>query len=96
MPDREKYIEVLSKIAKTVKESNDDTPIIISLECTEDILELLKEKEAVEPVITPWLEDEDGNIVVAKKECGKCGYLFFTERPNFCENCGAPILWGGR
>ena len=57
---------------------------------------LLKEQEAVEPIITPWAEDEDGNIVVAKKECGKCGYQFFTERPNFCENCGTPILWEGR
>ena len=49
MPDREKYIEILSKAAKTVKEFNEDTPIKISLECVEDILELLKEQEAVEP-----------------------------------------------
>ena len=61
-----------------------------------DALALLKEQEAVEPIITPWAEDEDGNIVVAKKECGKCGYQFFTEQPNFCENCGTPILWEGR
>lgn len=47
MPDREKYIEVLSKTAKTVKEFNEDAPIKISLECIEDILELLKEHEAV-------------------------------------------------
>ena len=47
MPDREKYIEVLSKTAKTVKEFNEDTPIKISLECVEDILALLKEQEAV-------------------------------------------------
>lgn len=60
-----------------------------------DALALLKQ-EAVEPIITPWLEDEDGDIVVAKKECGKCGYQFFTERPNFCENCGTPILWEDR
>lgn len=46
MPDREKYIEILSKAAKTVKEFNEDTPIKISLECVEDILELLKEHEA--------------------------------------------------
>lgn len=45
MPDREKYIEVLSKTAKTVKELNEDAPIKISLECIEDILELLKEQE---------------------------------------------------
>ena len=45
MPDRKKYIEVLSKTAKTVKEFNEDVPIKISLECIEDILELLKEQE---------------------------------------------------
>ena len=47
MPDREKYIEVLSKAVKTVKESNEDAPIKISLDCIEDILELLKEQESV-------------------------------------------------
>lgn len=46
MPDREKYIEILSKAAKTVKEFNEDAPIKISLECVEDILELLQEQEA--------------------------------------------------
>lgn len=45
MPDREKYIEVLSKTVKKVKEFNEDTPIKISLVCVEDILELLKEQE---------------------------------------------------
>lgn len=44
MPDREKYIEILSKAVKTVKEFNEDTPIKISLECVEDILALLKEQ----------------------------------------------------
>lgn len=47
MPDRKEYIEILSKAVKTVKEYNEDTPIKISLECVEDILELLKEHEEV-------------------------------------------------
>ena len=47
MPDRKKYIEVLSKTVKKVKEFNEDTTIKISLECVEDILELLKEQEAM-------------------------------------------------
>ena len=47
MPDREKYIEVLSKAVKTMKESNEDAQIKISLECIEDILELLKEKPEI-------------------------------------------------
>ena len=56
----------------------------------------MKEQEAVEPIVTPWVEDEEGNIVAAKRECGRCRYQFFTERPNFCENCGTQILWEGR
>jgi len=47
MPDREKYIKVLSKTVKTVKEYNEDAPIKISLECVEDILELLKEQPQI-------------------------------------------------
>lgn len=93
MPDREKYIEVLSNTAKAVKKFNEDIPIKISLECIEDILELLKEQEAVKPVITPWSVNEDGEVEIAKRECGQCGYQFFTEKPNYCENCGTPILW---
>ena len=45
MPDREKYIDVLSNTVKTVKEYNEDTPIKISLQCVEDILALLKEQQ---------------------------------------------------
>ena len=103
MADREKVMQALKLCAAGC----DDTGCIYDEETngtdfrcvdylTRDVLELLKEQEAVKPIITPWAEDEDGNIVVAKKECGKCGYQFFTERPNFCENCGTPILWEGQ
>lgn len=64
MPDREKYIEVLSKTAKKVKEFNEDTPIKISLECIEDILELLKEQAVVrckDCKNADYGTDEDGN-----------------------------------
>jgi hypothetical protein len=44
MADIEKYIEVLSKAVKTVKDFNEDTPIKFSLHCVEDILELLKKQ----------------------------------------------------
>jgi hypothetical protein len=58
MPDREKYIEILSKTAKTVKEFNEDTPIKISLECVEDILALLKQQaEETERLKTPTAGD---------------------------------------
>ena len=47
MPDRGKYIKILSKAVKTVKEFNEEAPIKISLQCVEDILELLKEKPQI-------------------------------------------------
>lgn len=56
MPDREKYIEVLSKTAKKVKEFNEDTPIKISLKCIEDILELLKEQDDIGTELTNAME----------------------------------------
>ena len=45
MPNREKYIEVLSQIVKTAEKFNDYAPIEISLVCVKDILELLKEQD---------------------------------------------------
>ncbi len=65
-------------------------------ELVRDALELLKKQEAVKPIITPWVENEDGEVILAKRECGRCGYQFFTVRPNFCEKCGTPILWEGK
>lgn len=56
MTAREKYIKVLSKTVKTVKEYNEDAPIKISLECVEDILELLKEQEDLGAELTNAVE----------------------------------------
>ena len=83
MPDREKYIDVLSKAVKAMKEYNDDAPIRISLECIEDILELLKGQEAVEPT---WNR--------GKPFCGVCGLRIHGGK--FCSECGRPIAWEGR
>lgn len=84
MPDREKYIEILSKAAKTVKEYNEDTPIKISLECVEDILELLKEQEKQK-----FFVDENGKItplpvVFRCKDC-RYGNLWLDEQVIVCD-----------
>ena len=85
MTDREKYIEVLSKAVKTVKEYNEDTPIKISLDCVEDILKLLKEQEHKDKMYHALEEDwkrikellkEQGNAskrnpVIVCPHCGK-------------------------
>lgn len=59
--------------------------------------ELLKEQEAVKPV----LDEQTGRIWL----CGKCGtYVGFEDNdphdPNefdkYCRECGRPVLWKGR
>jgi predicted RNA-binding Zn-ribbon protein involved in translation (DUF1610 family) len=89
MADREKYIEVLSKTAKTVKEFGEDTPIKISLQCVEDILELLKEQET----------EDTGSCRIF--QCKKCGFgiddIFVNDEekyqivPRYCPNCGRSV-----
>ena len=66
MADRGKYIEVLSKTVKAVKELNVDVPIKISLECVEGILELLKEQDK------PTRPVYNGRYW----ECEKCGEMY--------------------
>ena len=62
-----------------------------------DALALLKEQEAVKPV----LDEQTGRIWL----CGKCGsFVGFEDNdpddPNeflkFCHECGRPVLWEGR
>lgn len=63
----------------------------------EYVLSLLKEQEAVKPV----LDEQTGRIWL----CGKCGsYVGFEDHdpndPNefdkYCRECGRPVLWEGR
>ena len=63
----------------------------------ERIEKLLKEQEAVKPV----LDEQTGRIWL----CGKCGtYVGFEDNdphdPNefdkYCRECGRPVLWEGR
>ena len=99
MPDREKYIDIFKQIVKAKKKyhRHDDVPIRISYQCVVDILYLLKEQEAVKPV----LDEQTGRILL----CGKCGtYVGFEDNdphdPNefdkYCRECGTPVLWEGR
>ena len=83
MPDREKYIEVLSKVVKTVKESNEDAPIKISLECIEDILTLLKEHEPVDMEI-------EGGGSTWWYVCEEC-HGSVDSNDLFCRHCGRPF-----
>lgn len=99
MADREKYIEVLSKTVKAVKELNEDIPIKISLKSVEGILELLKEQESVAPVMAPHSRGIAYN-------CGACGTEIAVIRDTvsadwqknsvrFCQRCGRAVKWDG-
>ena len=87
MPDREKYIEVFKQDNKKVKESNENTPIKISLECIEDILELLKE-EAVEPICQIIFD-------VPYYFCGSCKNMLnmYATKAKYCSKCGKAVKW---
>lgn len=66
-------------------------------EMLKEVLAILKEQEAVKPV----LDEQTGRIWL----CGKCGtYVGFEDNdphdPNefdkYCRECGRPVLWEGR
>lgn len=86
--DREKYIDVLSKKVKAVKECNEDAPIKISLECIEDILELLKEQEAKHVEVCGQM------FTIKYGHCPKCGKGIDSEAyPHWCGFCGQEVKW---
>lgn len=69
----------------------------IDADTADGILALLKEQEAVKPV----LDEQTGRIWL----CGNCGtYVGFEDNdphdPNefdkYCRECGKPVLWEGR
>ena len=89
MIDKEKVVERLEYCAETRDGYVRD--------CINDALALLKEQEAVEPV----LDEQTGRIWL----CGNCGsYVGFEDNdphdPNefdkFCRDCGRPVLWERR
>jgi hypothetical protein len=91
MPDREEYIVILSKTIKTIKELNEDIQIKINLGFAEDILELLKEQEAVAPILIREGPNKNYNDYV----CPRCDNDVVYEQ-NYCSECGVQFLWEGR
>ena len=85
--DREQYIEVLSKAVKTEKEFNEHDPIQISLECIEDILQLLKEQEAK---TGHWI-DTTQTIGFPRCECSVCNSEAGAIWMQYCPICGAKM-----
>lgn len=93
--DRETVVSTFKKIISVCKEDGCDF-VDLSFEDAEQILAMLKEQEAVKPV----LDEQTGRIWL----CGKCGsYVGFEDNdphdPNefdkYCRECGRPVLWKG-
>lgn len=104
MPDKEKVIKGLEMCI--ADDFCDGCPYeehcfsdgeITAIRMMRDALSLLKEQEAVKPV----LDEQTGRIWL----CGKCGsYVGYedndpddlNEFDKHCRNCGTPVLWEGR
>ena len=56
-----------------------------------DVLALLKEQEAVEPILIREGRNKNYNDYV----CPRCGYEVVYEQ-NYCSECGVRFLWEGR
>ena len=83
--DREKLIEELDSCILMARAT--ETKLIhIYVEQAEEILTLLKEQEAVEP-IPPTDESE-------MWRCGNCHHqIFRCTHQRFCERCGHEVKW---
>ena len=86
--DSEKVISIFEKIINVCKEDGCDF-VDLSFEDAEQILALLKEQEAVEPINSygTFRCGKCRNIVGYNDDCGR-GY-----QNNFCSKCGKPVKW---
>ena len=95
MPNRKQYIDILSRIVKQKKEFNDNDPVKISLECVEDILELLKEQEPtvlLENPHKPYGISTNANSPWISR-CPRFGKKIEGKKTKFCKYCGQKVKW---
>ena len=72
-----------------------DKPVGCFTRLKSDALELLKEREAVKPIIeTRWetLSVYDGDVEVTENKCGACG-AEIDKWDKFCRVCGRAVKW---
>lgn len=73
-----------NKIA--IAENNDQNTLIVTIDVLKEILALLKEQEAVEPI--PPKDESD------LWRCGNCNHqLFRCTHQMYCEMCGKSVKW---
>ena len=92
MPDREKVIETLeSCVANPLHRKGDKFVISFDVRFVNAIIELLKEQEAVEPILKREAYNKYYNYYV----CPRCDNDVVYEQ-SYCSECGVKFLWEGR
>lgn len=85
MPDREKVIKGLeSQLDDLQKYADADEVITLTQHQVKDILDLLKEQEAVEP--------KHNSLSPTDWFCGKCG-MCVSRFHDYCPYCGRTVKW---
>ena len=96
MADREKVIKQLENDVIATDTGYVEVPLWLFSE----ILTLLKEQEAVEPVTSESYRTQSGRMSRRRAWCGACGLGIRVgsntyDRSNYCERCGRKVKWDG-
>ena len=87
--DRERCIEALTE-AMQLKNNQKYLSVRMSFQFVEELIELLKEHEAVEPKKVPWLHSDGSES--EKYRCGSCDLSIFPSY-KYCPFCGKKVDW---
>ena len=99
MIDREKVIKGLEiQLEDLKKYADNDQPLSLTQEQAQEIIFLLKQQEAVEPM---RVEIEQAGPLYHRCYCLKCGHhvgnmiqnKVTDVHENFCSNCGQKVKW---
>lgn len=85
MIDRENVIKAFR--VRIISDSEEFDTVEIPVDEAVQILELLKEQEAVEP------EVEVLNEIDRLYRCPTCHKCFFYEKQKYCDQCGQKVKW---
>ena len=94
MTDRAYIVSRTLEHKIAIAENNNQNTLIVTLDVLKEILALLKEQEAVEPIL-----EQDSMV------CGVCGHeviwqkmlgdgIWADEELDYCPHCGKAVKWG--
>ena len=89
MPDREKVIKHFEHLLNAAKGNYQDF-VDLTVDAGEEILDLLKEQEPVEPKKVKGYNPP--MYTFYEYECKECKSPMMNKQP-FCMGCGRPVKW---